>query len=71
QALDIAPGKGTKGEWSLTLVPLKGSGPVHASRQLSATSDSGASLFTIQPLEDDKGMVRVPRTVEDLRVTED
>ncbi|WP_431036134.1 DUF5719 family protein [Streptomyces sp. P6-2-1] len=71
QALDITPGKGTKGEWSLTLTPRQGSGPVHATRQLTAESDSGTSLFTIQPLEDDKGMVRVPRTVEDLRVTED
>ncbi|MFJ4417240.1 DUF5719 family protein [Streptomyces sp. NPDC088925] len=71
QAFDVEPGKGTKGEWSLTLAPEKGGGPVYASRQLTAKADSGASLFTIQPLEDDKGTVRVPRTVEDLRVTED
>ncbi|EDY44353.2 DUF5719 family protein [Streptomyces sp. SPB074] len=71
QVIDVGPGKDTKGEWSLTVAPQPGSGPVHAARQLTAKSGSGTSLFTIQPLEDDKGMVRVPRTVEDLRVTED
>ncbi|MEU9481830.1 DUF5719 family protein [Streptomyces sp. NPDC048191] len=55
-----------KGTYALTVEPVSG-GPVYASRTLSAT-ESGVPGFTIQTLPDDRGMVAVPRTKEDLSV---
>ncbi|MET7490421.1 DUF5719 family protein [Streptomyces sp. NPDC005538] len=57
---------GLKGTYALTVEPQSG-GPVYASRTLSATEE-GVPGFTIQTLPDDRGMVSVPRTDEDLSV---
>ncbi|MGJ5755434.1 hypothetical protein FB563_3660 [Streptomyces puniciscabiei] len=57
---------GLKGTYSLTVETVSG-GPVYASRTLSAT-ESGIPGFTIQTLPNDRGMVAVPTTTEDLSV---
>ncbi|MEV6053276.1 DUF5719 family protein [Streptomyces sp. NPDC052107] len=57
---------GLKGTYALTVETVSG-GPVYASRTLSAT-ESGIPGFTIQTLPNDRGMVAVPRTTEDLSV---
>ncbi|GHE11654.1 DUF5719 family protein [Streptomyces alanosinicus] len=57
---------GLKGTYALTVEPVSG-GPVYASRTLAAT-ESGVPGFTIQTLPDDRGMVAVPKTTEDLSV---
>lgn len=64
---------GADGTYALTLEPEGGTGAgVYAARELDATSDSaeGVPLFTVQPLANDRGTVRVPRTRQDLRVLE-
>ncbi|KPI21013.1 hypothetical protein OK074_7475 [Actinobacteria bacterium OK074] len=57
---------GAKGTYALTVEQLSG-GNVYGSRTLKATSD-GVPAFTIQTLPDDRGMVEVPETQEDLSV---
>ncbi|AOR33933.1 hypothetical protein BFF78_25320 [Streptomyces fodineus] len=57
---------GLKGTYALTVETVSG-GPVYASRTLSATA-SGVPGFTIQTLPNDRGMVAVPKTTEDLSV---
>ncbi|WP_330339604.1 DUF5719 family protein [Streptomyces sp. NBC_00557] len=57
---------GLKGTYALTVETVSG-GPVYASRTLSAT-ESGVPGFTIQPLPNDRGLVAVPKTSEDLSV---
>ncbi|MEU7424541.1 DUF5719 family protein [Streptomyces sp. NPDC040750] len=57
---------GLKGTYALTVEPVSG-GPVYASRTLAAT-EAGIPGFTIQTLANDRGMVAVPRTDEDLSV---
>ncbi|MGW7823410.1 DUF5719 family protein [Streptomyces puniciscabiei] len=57
---------GLKGTYALTVETVSG-GPVYASRTLSAT-ESGIPGFTIQTLPNDRGMVAVPTTTEDLSV---
>ncbi|MFF3920156.1 DUF5719 family protein [Streptomyces sp. NPDC001852] len=57
---------GLNGTYALTVETVSG-GPVYASRTLSAT-ESGIPGFTIQTLPNDRGMVAVPTTTEDLSV---
>ncbi|MET9551562.1 DUF5719 family protein [Streptomyces sp. NPDC006645] len=57
---------GLKGSYALTVEPESG-GPVHAARTLAVTQD-GVPMFTVQTLPDDRGMVSVPATKEDLSV---
>lgn len=57
---------GLKGSYALTVEHESG-GPVHAARTLAVTKD-GVPMFTVQTLPDDRGMVSVPATKEDLSV---
>ncbi|WP_405798802.1 DUF5719 family protein [Streptomyces sp. NBC_01506] len=57
---------GLKGSYALTVEPESG-GPVYAARTLAVTQD-GVPMFTVQTLPDDRGMVSVPATKEDLSV---
>ncbi|WP_329386976.1 DUF5719 family protein [Streptomyces sp. NBC_01716] len=57
---------GLKGSYALTVESESG-GPVYAARTLDETKD-GVPLFTVQTLPDDRGMVSVPATKEDLSV---
>ncbi|MET4926470.1 DUF5719 family protein [Streptomyces sp. PSRA5] len=57
---------GLKGSYALT-VEAESGGPVYAARTLAVTQD-GVPLFTVQTLPDDRGMVSVPATKEDLSV---
>ncbi|MCC5481111.1 DUF5719 family protein [Streptomyces sp. NPDC059680] len=57
---------GLNGTYALTVETVSG-GPVYASRTLSAT-ESGIPGFTIQTLPNDRGMVAVPKTTEDLSI---
>jgi hypothetical protein len=57
---------GLKGTYALTVETVSG-GPVYASRTLSAT-ESGVPGFTIQTLPNDRGLVAVPKTTQDLSV---
>lgn len=57
---------GLKGSYALTVEPESG-GPVHAARTFAETKD-GVPMFTVQTLPDDRGMVSVPATKEDLSV---
>ncbi|WP_405617314.1 DUF5719 family protein [Streptomyces sp. NBC_01508] len=57
---------GLKGSYALTVEHESG-GPVHAARTLAVTQD-GVPMFTVQTLPDDRGMVSVPATKEDLSV---
>ncbi|WP_369389630.1 DUF5719 family protein [Streptomyces sp. CG1] len=57
---------GLQGTYALTVESVSG-GPVYASRTLSAT-ESGVPGFTIQTLPNDRGMVAVPKTTQDLSV---
>ncbi|MFD3521362.1 DUF5719 family protein [Streptomyces sp. NPDC058653] len=57
---------GLKGSYALTVEPESG-GPVYAARTLAETTD-GVPLFTVQTMPDDRGMVSVPTTREDLSV---
>ena len=66
QHIELPAPAGAKGTYALTLEP-ESSTPVYASRTLS-TTDSGVPFFTIQPLPDDRGMVAVPHSNEDLSI---
>ncbi|MGW3065129.1 DUF5719 family protein [Streptomyces sp. NPDC001130] len=57
---------GLQGTYALTVESVSG-GPVYAARTLSAT-ESGIPGFTIQTLPNDRGMVAVPKTTQDLSV---
>ncbi|GGW65872.1 DUF5719 family protein [Streptomyces griseoloalbus] len=57
---------GAKGTYALTVEPQSDT-PVHASRTLTVT-ENGVPFFTVQPLPDDRGMVAVPESEEDLSV---
>ncbi|MCI3225513.1 DUF5719 family protein [Streptomyces sp. NP-1717] len=66
QAVTPPVPQGLKGSYALTVEPESG-GPVHAARTLALTRD-GVPMFTVQTLPDDRGMVSVPATKEDLSV---
>ncbi|MYW15321.1 hypothetical protein GT039_06885 [Streptomyces sp. SID2955] len=66
QDVDAPVPAGLKGTYALTVEPVSG-GPVYASRTLAAT-EGGVPAFTIQTLPNDRGMVAVPRTEEDLSI---
>lgn len=66
QDVELPVPGGLKGTYALTVEPQSG-GPVYAARTLSATEE-GVPGFTIQTLPDDRGMVSVPQTDEDLSV---
>ncbi|MEU5811292.1 DUF5719 family protein [Streptomyces sp. NPDC047718] len=65
QTVSLAPG-GAKGAYALTVETLSG-GPVHAARTLTLPHE-GIVMFTVQTLSDDRGMVPVPKAVQDLTV---
>ncbi|QHY95866.1 hypothetical protein SSPS47_12135 [Streptomyces sp. S4.7] len=66
QAVTPPVPQGLKGSYALTVEPESG-GPVHAARTLALTQD-GVPMFTVQTMPDDRGMVSVPATKEDLSV---
>jgi hypothetical protein len=66
QNVDAPVPSGLKGTYALTVEPLSG-GPVYASRTLTAT-EAGVPGFTIQTLPNDRGLVAVPQTDEDLSI---
>ncbi|MFI9806174.1 DUF5719 family protein [Streptomyces sp. NPDC052301] len=57
---------GVRGTYALTVETLSG-GPAYASRTLTAT-EAGVPGFTVQTLPNDRGLVAVPETDEDLSV---
>ncbi|MGW6460372.1 DUF5719 family protein [Streptomyces sp. NPDC055078] len=61
--------QGLKGTYALT-VETESGGPVHASRTLALPRD-GIAMFTVQPLQYDRGKVAVPEAEQDLRVLDD
>jgi hypothetical protein len=66
QNVDAPVPAGLKGTYALTVEPLSG-GPVYASRTLTAT-EGGVPGFTVQTLPNDRGLVAVPQTDEDLSI---
>lgn len=60
-----APSEG-KGAFAVTVEAASG-GPVYASRMLALPED-GVPMFTIQTMPDDRGLVAVPQTEEDLSI---
>ncbi|MGY0486171.1 DUF5719 family protein [Streptomyces sp. WG-D5] len=66
--LSVAPPvpSGLKGSYALTVEPVSG-GPVYGSRMLEEKQGS-VPAFTVQTLPDDRGMVSVPTSDEDLSV---
>lgn len=60
---------GLKGTYALTVETVAG-GPVHASRTLtlSGADADGVSMFTVQNLTDDRGMVTVPAARPEMNV---
>ncbi|MFG2299225.1 DUF5719 family protein [Actinacidiphila glaucinigra] len=60
-----APSEG-KGSFAVTVEPASG-GPVYASRML-ALPEGGVPMFTIQAMPDDRGLVAVPESEEDLSI---
>ncbi|MEU7469270.1 DUF5719 family protein [Streptomyces sp. NPDC044984] len=58
--------EGAKGTYALTVEPQSGA-PVYASRTLTAT-ENDVPFFTVQLLPDDRGMVAVPKSTEDLSI---
>ena len=66
QNVDAPVPTGLKGTYALTVEPVSG-GPVYASRTLAAT-EGGIPAFTIQTLPNDRGMVAVPQTQEDVSI---
>ncbi|MEU4093714.1 DUF5719 family protein [Streptomyces sp. NPDC026673] len=60
-----APSEG-KGTYAVTVEPVSG-GPVYASRMLALPLE-GVPMFTIQTLPDDRGLVAVPKSEEDLSI---
>ncbi|GAA2293968.1 DUF5719 family protein [Streptomyces atrovirens] len=57
---------GVKGTYALTVEPQSDT-PVYASRTLTATKND-VPFFTVQSLPDDRGMVSVPQSNEDLSI---
>ncbi|MYR84199.1 hypothetical protein GTY41_04365, partial [Streptomyces sp. SID685] len=55
---------GAKGTYALTIEPLTAI-PLYASRTLTSSDPSG---FTVQTLPNDRGLVSVPSTSEDLSI---
>ncbi|ARP70539.1 hypothetical protein LK07_12985 [Streptomyces pluripotens] len=68
QNIDAPTPSGLKGTYALTVESVSG-GPVYASRMLAAT-EAGVPGFTIQTLPDDRAMVAVPKTDEDVSVVQ-
>ncbi|WP_197370409.1 DUF5719 family protein, partial [Streptomyces clavuligerus] len=60
---------GVKGSFALT-VRTESGGPVHAARTLELP-ENGVEMFTVQPLQDDRGTVAVPKAQPDMSVLED
>jgi Family of unknown function (DUF5719) len=60
-----APSAG-KGSFAVTVESTSG-GPVYASRMLALPQD-GVPMFTIQAMPDDRGLVAVPKSEEDLSI---
>lgn len=60
---DPSSGKGT---YAVTVQPSSG-GPVYASRTLELPKD-GVPMFTVQTMPDDRGLVAVPASREDLSI---
>jgi hypothetical protein len=65
-ALTPAVPTGGKGAYAVTVERVSG-GPLYASRMLALPQD-GVPMFTIQTLPDDRGLVAVPHTSEDLSI---
>lgn len=68
QNVDAPVPSGLQGTYALTVETTSG-GPVYASRTLAAT-EAGVPGFTIQTLPNDRGMVAVPETSQDLSVVQ-
>ncbi|MGW4566494.1 DUF5719 family protein [Streptomyces sp. NPDC004561] len=66
QNIDALVPSGLNGTYALTVEPLSG-GPVYASRTLAAT-EADVPGFTVQTLPNDRGLVAVPETNEDLSI---
>ncbi|WP_333761501.1 DUF5719 family protein [Streptomyces sp. IBSBF 2390] len=66
RSIDAPAPSGLKGTYALTVETVSG-GPLYASRTLAATQ-GGVPAFTVQTLPNDRGMVAVPHTDEDLSV---
>ncbi|MET9171663.1 DUF5719 family protein [Streptomyces misionensis] len=66
QNIEAPVPSGQGGTYALTVEPLNGA-PVYAARTLTAT-ESGIPGFTIQTLPNDRGLVAVPKTDEDLSI---
>lgn len=64
QDIDAPVPSGAKGTYALTIEPLTAT-PLYASRTLTSSDPSG---FTVQTLPNDRGLVSVPRTSEDLSI---
>ncbi|WP_042171693.1 DUF5719 family protein [Streptomyces sp. NBRC 110035] len=67
QNIEVPVPDDVEGTYALTVEPESDDTPVYASRTLTATKD-GVPAFTVQTLPDDRGMVAVPETEEDLSV---
>ncbi|SEC96352.1 MULTISPECIES: DUF5719 family protein [Streptomyces] len=66
QNIEAPVPSGQGGTYALTVEPLTGA-PVYAARTLTAT-ESGIPGFTVQTLPNDRGLVAVPKTDEDLSI---
>ncbi|QLJ00072.1 hypothetical protein HZZ00_03135 [Streptomyces sp. NEAU-sy36] len=66
QNIEAPTPSGQGGTYALTVEPLTGA-PVYAARTLTAT-ESGIPGFTVQTLPNDRGLVAVPKTDEDLSI---
>ncbi|MFF5403961.1 DUF5719 family protein [Streptomyces misionensis] len=66
QNVEAPTPSGQGGTYALTVEPLTGA-PVYAARTLTAT-ESGIPGFTVQTLPNDRGLVAVPKTDEDLSI---
>ncbi|TWV42607.1 hypothetical protein FRZ03_19590 [Streptomyces misionensis] len=66
QNIDAPAPSGQGGTYALTIEPLTGA-PVYAARTLTAT-EAGIPGFTVQTLPNDRGLVAVPKTDEDLSI---
>ncbi|MFJ9927469.1 DUF5719 family protein [Streptomyces misionensis] len=66
QDIEAPVPSGQGGTYALTVEPLTGA-PVYAARTLTAT-ESGIPGFTVQTLPNDRGLVAVPKTDEDLSI---
>ncbi|MFD0214231.1 DUF5719 family protein [Streptomyces hirsutus] len=67
QNIEVPVPDDVEGTYALTVEPESDDAPVYASRTLTAPDD-GVPAFTVQTLPDDRGMVAVPHTEEDLSV---